>query len=148
MALWSPVLPFPPFTSHPSAPSNGIFEMLTPNLAPTGDWSLFLLNYSQLQQGKHWFCSAVMGQARHLWTPVSQGSSISCTLLPLCRFYTSISLPTASMACQIHALSLPSDALLLFHLSTHSPVWFQCQQHQPGLKAGKLSPYFNCLPPP
>lgn len=54
-----------------------------------------------------------------------------------------ISLPTASMASQIRALPLPSGALLLFHLSTHPPVPFQCHQHQPGLKTDKLSSYFS-----
>lgn len=36
MALWSLVLPFPPLTSHPSIPSNGVFEMLTANLPHRG----------------------------------------------------------------------------------------------------------------
>lgn len=76
-------LHFPPFSSFQwhfcnahskSCPHRG----LTP----------FPSYYSQLQQGKHWCCSAVMCQDRHLWTPVSQGCSISCMLLPLCRFCT------------------------------------------------------------
>lgn len=60
----------------------------------------------------------------------------------------SISLPTASMACQIHAFPLSSDAFLLFHLSTHPPVRFHCYQPLPGLKTDKLSSYFSSLPPP
>lgn len=81
----------------------------------------------------------------HLSHKAAAFPACSC---PCARSKPSISLPTASMACQIHALPLPNDALLLFHLSTHPPVWLQCHQHQPGLKTDKLSSYFSCLPLP
>lgn len=148
MALWSLVLPLPLFTSHPSVPSNGIFEMLTANLAPTGDWPLFLLTIhssSKENTGAAQLSCAKIGIFGHLFLKAAAFPACSC---PCAGSARSISLPTASMVCHIHALPLPSVALLLFHLSTHSPAWFQGHQHQPGLKADKLSPSFSSLPSP
>lgn len=148
MALWSLVLPFPPFTSHPSVPSNGVSEMLTANLSPRGTdpFSFFTIHScSRENTGAAQLSCARIGIFGHLSRKAAAFPACSC---PHTGSKPSISLPTASMACQIHALPLPSDALLLFHLSTHPPVRFQCHQPQPGLKTDKLSSYFSCLPSP
>lgn len=117
MALGSLVLPLPLFTSHPSVPSNGIFEMLTANLALTGDWPLFLLTIHS--SSKENTGAAQLCQDRHLWTPVSQGSTISCMLLPLCRFYTQ-----QFLAHSIHGMpdTCTTSPVMLFCCSTSLPI--------------------------
>lgn len=136
-------LHFPPFSSF-----QWHFWNAHSKSCPHRGLSPFPSYYSQLQQGNTGAAQlscARIGIFGHLCHKAAAFPACSC---PCAGSTPSISLPTASMACHIRALPLPSDAVLLFYLSTHSPVWFQGHQHQPGLKADKLSPYFSSLPPP
>lgn len=115
-------------------------QQICPHRALT-PFSFFTIHSSSKENpGAAQLSHARMGIFGHL--------SAKAVALPACSYpcagsNPSSSLPTAVTASQIHALPLPSDALLLFHLSTHPPVPFQCPQHQPGLKTDKLSSYFS-----